>query len=109
MRERLRLAIPNKGRLLESTIALLRDAGLVFVSDDARKTFQGVFKLGSMSERKDDLARLPKLERLVVRRFMKPWTFRYDRARYLMRKQAPGQTMVEVRGEARYQYQQLKE
>ena len=29
-RERLRLAIPNKGRLVEPTIDLLRDAGLVF-------------------------------------------------------------------------------
>ncbi|MDQ1323097.1 MAG: hypothetical protein QG587_431, partial [Chloroflexota bacterium] len=29
MRERLRLAIPNKGRLLESTLGLLHDAGLV--------------------------------------------------------------------------------
>lgn len=28
--QRLRLAIPNKGRLLEPTLALLRDAGLVF-------------------------------------------------------------------------------
>ena len=29
-RDRLRLAVPNKGRLLEPTTALLRDAGLVF-------------------------------------------------------------------------------
>ncbi len=34
MRERLRLAIPNKGRLLESTLSLLRDAGLVFEAHD---------------------------------------------------------------------------
>ena len=34
-RERLRLAVPNKGRLLEPTTALLRDAGLVF-EDQAR-------------------------------------------------------------------------
>ncbi len=34
MRERLRLAIPNKGRLLESTLALLHDAGLVFEEHD---------------------------------------------------------------------------
>jgi ATP phosphoribosyltransferase len=34
MRERLRLAIPNKGRLLESTLALLKDAGLVFEAHD---------------------------------------------------------------------------
>jgi ATP phosphoribosyltransferase len=30
MRERLRLAVPNKGRLVEPTIELLRDAGLMF-------------------------------------------------------------------------------
>jgi ATP phosphoribosyltransferase len=29
-RERLRLAVPNKGRLVEPTVQLLRDAGLVF-------------------------------------------------------------------------------
>ena len=34
MRDRLRLAIPNKGRLLESTLSLLHDAGLVFEAHD---------------------------------------------------------------------------
>ncbi|HET7830401.1 MAG TPA: ATP phosphoribosyltransferase [Candidatus Limnocylindrales bacterium] len=34
MRERLRLAIPNKGRLLDSTLGLLADAGLVFEAHD---------------------------------------------------------------------------
>ena len=34
MRERLRLAIPNKGRLLDSTLALLTDAGLVCEAHD---------------------------------------------------------------------------
>jgi ATP phosphoribosyltransferase len=34
VRERLRLAIPNKGRLLDATTALLRDAGLVFEAND---------------------------------------------------------------------------
>jgi ATP phosphoribosyltransferase len=34
MRDRLRLAIPNKGRLLENTLALLHDAGLVFEAHD---------------------------------------------------------------------------
>src|SRR6266849_1251822 len=29
-RERLRMAIPNKGRLVEPSVQLLRDAGLVF-------------------------------------------------------------------------------
>ncbi len=34
MRDRLRLAIPNKGRLVEPTVRLLRDAGLVFEEHD---------------------------------------------------------------------------
>jgi len=34
MRDRLRIAVPNKGRLLDSTQALLHDAGLVFEATD---------------------------------------------------------------------------
>lgn len=34
MRERLRLAVPNKGRLVEPTLALLHDAGLIFEEHD---------------------------------------------------------------------------
>jgi len=34
MRERLRLAVPNKGRLVEPTLALLHDAGLMFEEHD---------------------------------------------------------------------------
>jgi ATP phosphoribosyltransferase len=34
MRERLRLAVPNKGRLVEPTLSLLHDAGLVFEEHD---------------------------------------------------------------------------
>ena len=34
MRERLRLAVPNKGRMVEPTLGLLHDAGLVFEEHD---------------------------------------------------------------------------
>lgn len=34
MRERMRLAVPNKGRLVEPTLALLHDTGLVFEEHD---------------------------------------------------------------------------
>ena len=34
MTRRLRLAIPNKGRLVEPTVPLLRDAGLMFECDE---------------------------------------------------------------------------
>jgi ATP phosphoribosyltransferase len=34
MRDRLRLAVPNKGRLVDPTVELLRDAGLIFEEHD---------------------------------------------------------------------------
>jgi ATP phosphoribosyltransferase len=34
MTERLRLAVPNKGRLLDATLTLLHDAGLVFEASE---------------------------------------------------------------------------
>lgn len=80
---------------------------VVFVSDPGQKSFHGVIKLGPLSQRKDDLSGLSKLERLVARKFTKPWTFRYDRARWLFRKQAPGTEALDIRGEGRFQHQQL--
>ncbi|HRE88499.1 MAG TPA: hypothetical protein PK095_05100, partial [Myxococcota bacterium] len=56
---------------------------LVFVADPRRAVFKGVIKPGTLSLRKDDLSNLKKLERLVVRRFMKPWTFTYNHAEYV--------------------------
>lgn len=82
---------------------------LVFVADPKRAVFKGVIKPGTLSQRKDDLANLKKLERLVVRRFMKPWTFTYNHAQYLFRRQVPGEPMTEQRGTARFRYQQLDE
>ena len=54
---RLRLAIPNKGRMLEPTIALLRDSGLDF-EDGTRAlvTRVGTFPLDILSVRTDDIA-----------------------------------------------------
>ena len=40
---RLRLAIPNKGRLAEPAIALLREAGYQFEADDRRLELRGWF------------------------------------------------------------------
>lgn len=82
---------------------------LVFVADPKRVVFKGIIKPGTLSQRKDDLANLKKLERLVVRRFMKPWTFTYNHAQYLFRRQVPGEPMTEQRGTARFRYQQLDE
>ena len=54
---RLRLAIPNKGRMLEPTIALLRDSGLDF-EDGSRAlvTRVSTFPLDILSVRTDDIA-----------------------------------------------------
>lgn len=82
---------------------------LVFLSDPRRAVFKGVIKPGTLSQRKDDLSNLKKLERLVVRRFMKPWTFTYNHAQFLFRRQALGEPMTEQRGTARFRYQQLDE
>lgn len=83
--------------------------GLVYLADPERRTFKGVIKTGSLSERKDDLSNLKRLERVVVRRLMKPWTFFYNQAQYLFRRQPPGEPMVEQRGAARFLYQQIDE
>ncbi len=55
-RERLRLAIPNKGRLVEPTIELLKDAGLVF-EDHARSLVARVrnFDLDILFVRTNDI------------------------------------------------------
>jgi ATP phosphoribosyltransferase len=54
---RLRLAVPNKGRMLEPTVALLRDAGLDF-EDGTRALVARVstFPLDILSVRTDDIA-----------------------------------------------------
>ncbi len=54
---RLRLAIPNKGRMLEPTVALLRDAGLDF-EDGTRALVARIntFPLDILSVRTDDIA-----------------------------------------------------
>ncbi len=80
---------------------------IVFVHGINGSTFEGVVVANALSTRKDDLESLSKLERIVVRKYMKPWTFRFDRAQYLFRKQDLGEAMRDVRGEERLQVQQL--
>lgn len=54
---RLRIAVPNKGRMLEPTVALLRDAGLAF-EDGTRSLVARVegFPIDILSVRTDDIA-----------------------------------------------------
>ena len=66
-----------------------------------------VVKAGEQTERKDELGSLSTLERLVVERLMKPWSFRY-RTDYLLRRTKGGAPPEDVRGEAKYIFQQVK-
>lgn len=70
--------------------------------------FTGAITAGEPDKRIDDLQNLGKVERFVVERLMKPFTFRYDAARYLFKwKARPGAPEEAFEGTARYQYQQL--
>jgi hypothetical protein len=82
---------------------------IIYVSDKAGRELRGVLDLGPLSQRKDDLAALKKIERIVVRRFMQPWTFGFHQARFLFRWQLPGETALDSRGRGRFQFQQIRE
>lgn len=69
---------------------------------------RGVFALGPLGGRTDDLASLSRLERLVVRRFMQPWTFRFARARWLLRQQQGLEAARDLRGEGTFLFQQVR-
>lgn len=68
--------------------------------------FTGVVKATDFEQRIDDLSGLSKVERFVVERLMKPFTFRY-RSEILLKARAGAGPEEVLRGEARYQYQQL--
>ncbi len=83
----------------------------VFYVEDARKAaaprrFRGVIRANALTEKKDDLKNLKRLERFVVRRLMKPWTFRYNDAQFVF-KQRRGAKEKAIRGLGTYQVQQL--
>ena len=76
----------------------------VYLYDKGRSDgFKGVIEGGKMTTRKDDLGSLSKVERFFVEKLMKPWTFTFAEADFLLKKGA-----VDVRGKTRYRYQQLK-
>jgi len=82
---------------------------VLLMSRDEGRAFRGVIRLRELTERKDDLGGLSRVERAVVRRLMKPYTFRYDDADYLFRQGAAGGPHHELRGKLPYEYQQLNE
>ena len=70
---------------------------------------RGIVRANAMSQRRDDLANLSRLERAVVRRLMKPWTFLFDEADYLFKAPAADGEGDEGdwRGAGRFEVQQL--
>ncbi len=49
-------------------------------------TFEAVIRPRELTERRDDLAKMKALERVIVKRFMKPFTFIYEGSDYLFRR-----------------------
>jgi|GEM_PF-1840346 len=83
--------------------------GLIFLEGKDGPGFRGVIKTNALTERRDDLRRLSALERVVVRRLMKPFTFIFDDAQYLYKVRASPETEEEIpwRGQTTFEYQQL--
>ncbi len=76
----------------------------VYLYDKGRDDgFKGVIEGGKITTRKDDLGSLSKVERFFVEKLMKPWTFTFAEADFLLKKGDKA-----VRGKTRYRYQQLK-
>ncbi len=68
----------------------------------------GIVKADALEGRLDDLRSLSKLERAIVERLMRPWTFLY-RARYLLKlRTADSPEPRTLAGDATYSFQQLK-
>lgn len=84
--------------------------GLVYLYDPDKTRLRAIIQARGLTEKKDELARLNRLERFVVRQLMKPWTFMFDEARYLIKTRAAPQAPERaVRGATPFEYQQLNE
>ncbi|TNF30637.1 MAG: hypothetical protein EP329_13540 [Deltaproteobacteria bacterium] len=83
--------------------------GLVFLESKDGPGFRGVVRSNALTERRDDLRRLSAIERVVVRRLMKPFTFIFDDAEFLFRARVSPESAEDLswRGETTFEYQQL--
>ncbi len=82
---------------------------VLFLHDQGRRGFRGVVKGDVLTRTKDDLSGLSRLERFVVRRLMRPWTFTFGDARFLFRKRRSEGHDKAYRGNVLYRYQQLSD
>lgn len=82
---------------------------LVFLEGKDGPGFRGVVRLNTLTTRRDDIAKLSTLERIVVKRLMKPFTYIFDGAEYLfkVRESAESEDEVPFRGQTTFEFQQL--
>jgi hypothetical protein len=60
--------------------------GQLFLKGIDDPSFEAVIRPRELTERRDDLAKMKALERVIVKRFMKPFTFIYEGSDYLFRR-----------------------
>jgi hypothetical protein len=92
---------PETGYTLPTTL---------FVKGVGDSTFEGLIRPNALTERRDDLARMKKLERVIVKRFMKPFTFIFGESDYLFRRANPTakeDARESWAGRGRFEIQQL--
>lgn len=82
---------------------------LVFLEGKDGPGFRGVIRLNTLTQRRDDIANLSTLERIVVKRLMKPFTYIFDGADYLFKVRESDATEDEIpwRGQTTFEFQQL--
>lgn len=69
---------------------------------------KGAVKAGEQTRKKDDLANLSKVERFVVEKLMRPWSFTYD-SKFVVKAPGEGDSgELTLKGDADFTYQQLK-
>ncbi|PKN55980.1 MAG: hypothetical protein CVU56_18565 [Deltaproteobacteria bacterium HGW-Deltaproteobacteria-14] len=82
---------------------------LVFLEGKDGPGFRGVVRLNTLTRRRDDIANLSTLERIVVKRLMKPFTYIFDDAEFLFKVRESDATEDEIpwRGQTTFEFQQL--
>lgn len=82
-------------------------AHLLLLRPNDLEGFQGVIRMNELGKKTDDLASLSRLERVVVRRLTKPWTYHYDAADFLFKRRVGEAGELSIRGQIPYDYQVL--
>ncbi|MEZ4339812.1 MAG: hypothetical protein R3B82_24590 [Sandaracinaceae bacterium] len=80
---------------------------IFFLRPNDFESFQGVVRVNELTKKQDDLSSLSRLERIVVKRLMKPWTYRYDAADFLFKRRVGEAGELSILGVVHYEYQVL--